>query len=317
MTPLASWHRSLKAYSPKTGLGQAIKVARLGIPRGFSAEELRRKPAAFAALSQALAKAESDPALLRGHEAALNAASFSPDGTRIVTTSDDNTARLWDATNGRLLGTLQGHTSVATAAAFSPDGMRIVTASDDNTVALWDAASGRLLTRLRGHRFGHGRIVLARRIEDVRASDDDTARLWDAASGRLLATLQGHTISVTAASFSPDGTRIVTTSYDKTARLWDATTGRPLATLQGHTDEVKAASFSPDGRRIVTASGPHRTGIAKADIRERLRLVWTDPLSLDPSKKSAKVTREVAEQLADLAKSLDGPGISPKLSLTS
>jgi hypothetical protein len=39
--------------------------------------------------------------------------------------------------------------------------------------------------------------------------------------------------------------------------------------------------------------------IAKEDIRERLRLVWTDPLSLDPSKKSAKVTREVTEKLRD------------------
>lgn len=42
------------------------------------------------------------------------------------------------------------------------------------------------------------------------------------------------------------------------------------------------------------------------DIRERLRAVWTDPLSLDPSRRSAKVTRQIADRLARLARSLEG-----------
>ena len=58
---------------------------------------------------------------------------------------------------------------------------------------------------------------------------------------------------MTAAAFSPDGTRILTASYDTTARLWDGD-GRPLAVLEGHRDWVYSAAFSPDGRRIVTAS---------------------------------------------------------------
>lgn len=43
-------------------------------------------------------------------------------------------------------------------------------------------------------------------------------------------------------------------------------------------------------------------------IRERLRTIWTDPLKLDPSKHTAKVTREVANHLATLAKSLEADG---------
>jgi WD40 repeat protein len=38
----------------------------------------------------------SEIAILRGHEGALNSAAFSSDGSRVVTTSDDNTARIWD-----------------------------------------------------------------------------------------------------------------------------------------------------------------------------------------------------------------------------
>lgn len=43
-----------------------------------------------------------------------------------------------------------------------------------------------------------------------------------------------------------------------------------------------------------------------ADVRERLRKVWDEPMSLDPSRRSARVTREIAARLAELAKSLEG-----------
>lgn len=53
--------------------------------------------------------------------------------------------------------------------------------------------------------------------------------------------------------------------------------------------------------------------LQNADIRERLRAVWTDPMALDPARRSAKVTREIADQLAKLAKSLEGGGHQPQL----
>ncbi len=49
--------------------------------------------------------------------------------------------------------------------------------------------------------------------------------------------------------------------------------------------------------------------LLRPEIRERLRAVWTEPLTLDPSRRSAKVTREIAKRLAQLALSLEGnPG---------
>lgn len=48
-------------------------------------------------------------------------------------------------------------------------------------------------------------------------------------------------------------------------------------------------------------------------IRERLRLIWTDPLSLDPSKHAAEVTRDVSKRLAVVARALESDGHHPEL----
>ena len=81
----------------------------------------------------------------------------------------------------------------------------------------------------------------------------------------------------------------------------------------GHTIELYS-DFTRQGRTYIPFPDAltHRIklrDLADETIRERLRLVWTDPLGLDPSRRSAKVTREVAERLAKLAQSLEAVGI--------
>lgn len=77
----------------------------------------------------------------------------------------------------------------------------------------------------------------------------------------------------------------------------------------GHAIEV-FADFSGQGKNY--AQFPDRQSyriyledLRKPDVAERLRLIWTDPVKLDPARQSAKVTREIAERLAQVSKSLE------------
>jgi hypothetical protein len=84
----------------------------------------------------------------------------------------------------------------------------------------------------------------------------------------------------------------------------------------GHSFELYS-DFSRAGRTYLPFpdARSHRISIddlVKEEIRERLRLIWIDPLTLDPSRRTARVTREMAERLADLAHSLEQSGHSPE-----
>ena len=235
---------------------------------------------------------------LKGHTQGVLSASFSPDGSRIVTASNDGTAKVWDAqqrrrgphaqgphqlrqcrrrsaptarasspratTVRRGSGTpgaaprssrIRGHTEAVFSASFSPDGSRIVTGARTRR-----RRSG---TRRAAPRSSHSRGTPAasprrRSAPTARASsprsEDGTAKVWDARSGAEALTLKGHTGLVLSASFSPDGSRIVTASDDRTAKVWDARAAPRTSRSRGTPTSSLSAAFSPDGSRIVTAS---------------------------------------------------------------
>ena len=221
---------------------------------------------------------------LKGHSDFFLWASFSPDGTRILTASHDGTARVWDAKSGAVMLTFKGHNDQILSASFSPDGARVVTASDnsprgplgiaelvrrldgrapsgghdpralDHTAKVWDARSGAVLLTLKGHARDVGLASFSPDGTRIVTVSNGTAKVWDAKSGAEVVTLKGHTGDVGLASFSPDGARIVTASRDGTLKVWDAKSGAEVLTLKGHIDWVHSASFSPDGTRIVTGS---------------------------------------------------------------
>jgi WD40 repeat protein len=72
----------------------------------------------------------------------LYVVTFSPDGSKIASTSADNTIQLWDGATEAFIASLEGHSKYVQAITFSPDSSKIASASADNTVQLWNGATG-------------------------------------------------------------------------------------------------------------------------------------------------------------------------------
>ncbi len=74
------------------------------------------------------------------HLAAVNRASFSPDGAMVLTASNDKTARVWDPATGTALTPAFRHNGFVNFAAFDTAASQVVTASGDMTASIWPIA---------------------------------------------------------------------------------------------------------------------------------------------------------------------------------
>ena len=127
-----------------------------------------------------------------GHYDAVSAVAVGQlDGrTVVVSGSDDETVRVWDAATGTAVDEpFTGHDGAVSAVAVGQlDGRTVVVSgSDDETVRVWDAATGEPVGEpFTGHDGGVSAVAVGQldgRTVVVSGSDDETVRVWDAATG--------------------------------------------------------------------------------------------------------------------------------------
>ncbi len=199
-----------------------------------------------------------DPVVLEGHEAALLDASFDPAGDRVVTASEDGTARVW-STEGEQLRVLGGHEGKVRKAGFNPGGgpFEILTL-DEKVARLW---SGGVPQALEGHA---DRVTGAAFSPDgsrlATASHDGELRIWSVGAGEVSRILEAPP-GETEVAFSSDGSRLLTWGREG-ARAWSVEGAGEPANLARNA--IRSAAVSPDGSRVATVG--RRTYVAIHDL---------------------------------------------------
>jgi WD40 repeat protein len=239
---------------------KAFELAETGSkPAAFQrlAESLRLEPHNLAASRLAfrlLTEQRANTMLtLQGHTGVMTSASYSSDGTKILTTSTDHTARVWDSRTGLQLAPSLDHDDEVVSGVFSRDGKRIATGTDGGKIAIWDVSTGKKLVssmELLGSAWSvsfspDGKIIAA-------ASETGKVRTWDAATGKPLSPLIEYHESAYSVSFSGDGRLLLIATGDDYADLRDSRTGKRALRLPRR-NSIFSAQFSPDDKRIVTA----------------------------------------------------------------
>ncbi|KAF8754983.1 ATP binding [Rhizoctonia solani] len=210
------------------------------------------------------------------HVNSIESIAFSPDSTRLISGSIDNSVCMWEVQkqSGILIGRQQeGHSDWVRSVDFSPCGTYLASASDDSTVCIWNARSG----RLEGNpQKGHKRRVLF--IEFVggdriiSASADRTICVWESETGKVKDIIHQSYSSDEdwrrerlPFAVSPDGSKIaygvVTLASGHASgsvALWDVGSGEPLfdpfASPIGHSKCVYSVAISPNALYIVSGS---------------------------------------------------------------
>jgi eukaryotic-like serine/threonine-protein kinase len=217
----------------------------------------------------------------KGHGGPINSVAFSADGRLAVSTSDDQTARVWSVPSGQPLAVLTGHGQPVTNALFLPGGKWIASSSADGSVRGW------CLDPVYSNEKPIAPVVLsAAQVFDLNANgvnamemstdgtwlaaacQDGTIRMMSVKDGKLTdqtgpRTLTGHAGPVTCLAFSASG-QLVSGGRDKSIRFWD------LATLQQTkcwtlTNAPNALTFDERGP-VLFWSEPEIFGICTGNL---------------------------------------------------
>ena len=89
---------------------------------------------------------------------------FSEDGNRLAA-SDEQSMRVWNASNGQELISIKGFRGQFTCLGISKDGKRVAATGRGQSVSVWDVATGEELPILRGHHGTSGiRFIVVGRL---------------------------------------------------------------------------------------------------------------------------------------------------------
>ncbi len=194
-----------------------------------------------------------DGTLLRalpGHRDVVRRVDWSPDGTRIATAGVDRTVRVWRVTDGAQLLEI-ALPAPANTVRWSSDGARLLVGMEAARATLRDAATGAEIAAIE---LPDGESLEIRLSPDreraVIVSAAKTAPIISVHDGKPLFEVS-HATHILGATWSPDGSTLVTGAADGNVRTWSKD-GTLRTSIQTAGNAVVGLAVSPDNRILAT-----------------------------------------------------------------
>ena len=123
--------------------------------------------------------------MFSAHQFSANVATYSPDGTLLLSGGRDAHLNIWDAKSYTLIKSIPAHNFAIYDIVFSPDAKLFATASRDKTIKIWDAETFELLVRIDKEKWdGHLNSVNKLLWSSynnylISTGDDRSIMVWD------------------------------------------------------------------------------------------------------------------------------------------
>jgi WD40 repeat protein len=184
------------------------------------------------------------------HASICQFATFSNDGKKVVTTSQDATARIWEVPSGKPLFILR-HGGATRSARFSPDDGSLLTNCDDGVARLWNTVTGRLA--LEPIRTGDVNAVMLSPdgTEFLTGGRDGFLRRWRTTAGAVLPLEFGSNPDRLAMARNGSGEPTAWAIYSERMEKIDLLSGKIMGAPKAFPAKVTQALLSPDEKYLA------------------------------------------------------------------
>ena len=194
---------------------------------------------------------------LRGHTHSVRSLAFHPDNRRIASASCDGTVRIWDIDSGIQLKRIETfHSESIYGVRYNHKGNMIAVMTEDHVYLLDTVVAEPIFTISKDtttHYFSS--ITFSPDDSKLLTVYDTIVDVWDVKSRKIIKTLsiEGSYAYLSGADFSPNGEKIVTSSWDHIVRVWDMDSGKQLQEFKLHDAAVTSVTYSADGNFLATS----------------------------------------------------------------
>lgn len=193
----------------------------------------------------------------QGHFDAMNSLCYSPDGSRVVTASEDGKVKVWDINSGFCLVTFTEHSAAVTAVAFAKKGHVLFTLSLDGTVRAYDLIrfrNFRTFTAPKRVQFSSMAVDPSGEVVVGGSHDEFDIYVWSVQTGSLLDTLAGHEGPISCLAFGTENSVLASASWDKTVRIWSIFARSQQVEPIEVEHDVLALAMRPDSKELVVST---------------------------------------------------------------
>ena len=203
---------------------------------------------------------------VHNHEKGINTMCISPNGSVIVTGSEDCNAQIYDTEREEVVSVLKGHEFYINHVICTDT--YVFTASADKCIRKWRIDNGMCSKTMKGHTAAVNRLLIVETIL-FSSSYDRTIRCWDVISGECKASYTGHKLGVYPLLYIPlpgepfdkdysdlenNNDILISGSVDKTAKSWALGSRETIITFRGHTGAVLCLAADNQAKYLYTGS---------------------------------------------------------------
>lgn len=194
---------------------------------------------------------------LFGHTQSVKAAKFTKDGKYVITGSDDQTLKVWDAKTGKLKLSHFVNGAIYSIA-IAPDNRTIVVSDKRGAVETFliePDSIVKMKADTLSNTFARFVTYNPSGAEIIACCDNGDIIVYDANDMEIKESLKSSKNGITCITYDPTGTRMILAGSDKTISIRDAVNKSIITTFPIlHKDWVRSVDISPDGQILASCS---------------------------------------------------------------